>query len=91
MEPKIRNVTPHPQHRPYSVLLLYPDYLADDFGHDTYYAHVMASDPASAVREAQQEAMAANTGPDDEPDADNADDFHPLLVLEGHHAPKYGD
>jgi hypothetical protein len=61
----------------YSVLLLYPDYIAD--GIETYYAFVQADSPRAAVGLAQNEAVKAN-----ELDGDEAQDFLPLLVTEGH-------
>ena len=68
-----------PVQKPYSVLLLYPDY-ADDTGYETYYALVEAADPNEAVAVAQRQAVAAQDGIEIEPD-----DFHPLLVTPGHH------
>jgi hypothetical protein len=67
--------------KPYSVLLLYPDYATDDYGTDTYYAFVEASDPIDAVAVAQREAVAAQDAEIDDPA-----DFAPLLVTQGHHA-----
>jgi hypothetical protein len=61
--------------KPYSVLLLYPDYIGD-YGEETYYAFVEA-----AVAIAQREAAAAQAV-----DVDDPADFDPLLVIEGHHA-----
>jgi hypothetical protein len=66
--------------KPYSVLLLYPDYLTDDLI-ETYYVFVGASDPIEAVAVAQRHAAAAQEGVEIEPD-----DFAPLLVTKGHHA-----
>ena len=68
-----------PVQKPYSVLLLYPDY-ADDTGYETYYALVEAADPDEAVAEARREAVAAQEGIEIAPD-----DFIPLLVTPGHH------
>lgn len=65
--------------RPYSVLLLYPDYV-NDSGSETFYAFVTAADPITAVAEAQRRAAVAQTGIDIVPD-----DFAQLLVTEGHH------
>lgn len=67
--------------RPYSVLLLYPDYACETFGHDTYYAFVEARDPIEAVKIAQRQAVAAQQCLVFPPD-----EFHPLLVTQGHHA-----
>jgi hypothetical protein len=64
--------------RPYSVLLLYPDY-ANDSGTETYYAFVDAADPIDAVTQAQRQASEAQDGIDIEPD-----DFAALLVTQGH-------
>jgi hypothetical protein len=65
--------------RPYSVLLLYPEY-ANDGGTETYYTFVEAPDPAAAVALARQQALAAQEGV-----IFPAADFAPLLVTEGHH------
>lgn len=68
--------------RPYSVLLLYPDY-ANDTGTETYYALVEALDPIEAVALAQREAISVQHGVDADPG-----DFAPLLVTPGHN---YGE
>jgi hypothetical protein len=68
-----------PADKPYSVLLLYPDY-ANDNGYETYYAFVEAPDPIAAVAVAQRQAVEAQEGIEIEPD-----DFVPLLMTEGHH------
>ncbi len=68
-----------PAKKPYSVLLLYPDY-ANDSGAETYYAFVEASDPIDAVAAAKRQAVTPQEGVDIEPD-----DFAPLLVTQGHH------
>jgi hypothetical protein len=65
--------------KPYSVLLLYPDY-ATDGRTETHYAWVEAHDPSAAVAEAQRHALAANAWSDTDPA-----DFIPLLVIGGHH------
>jgi hypothetical protein len=62
--------------KPYSVLLLYPDY-ANDSGTETYYAFVEAADPIDAVAIAQRQAAGE--------DGHDPDDYAPLLVIEGHH------
>jgi hypothetical protein len=75
-----RGIPPAPtENRPYSVLLLYPDY-ANDGGDETYYAWVEAPDPVEAVTVARRQALAAQEGLIFPPD-----DFTPLLVTEGHH------
>jgi hypothetical protein len=65
--------------KPYSVLLLYPDYL-DDTGYETHYALVDADDPMTAVSVAQSQAADAQQS-----EHINPVDFHPLLVILGHH------
>ncbi len=70
----------HSGKKPYSVLLLYPDY-ANDSGTETYYAFVEARDQIKAVALAQRKAATAHEGVEMEPD-----DFVPLLVTQGHHA-----
>ena len=64
----------------YTVILLYPDYIADNYGQETYLAHVTANSPELAVRAAQTRAFTDN------PEyADNGDlpDFYPLAVFAG--------
>ena len=65
--------------REYTVLLLYPDYIADEFGKETYIAWVEAGDPEQAVQFAQKDAS-RHTGWED----GELDDFHPLMVIKGH-------
>jgi len=67
------------EEKPYSVLLLYPDY-ANDSGSETYYAWVHAQDPVTAVAVAQRKALSTNEWENADPD-----DFAPLLVTLGHH------
>jgi hypothetical protein len=69
------------EQRPYSVLLLYPDYACETFGQDTYYAFVEARDQIEAVEIAQRQAVAAQ-----DTEIDDPADFAPLLVTQGHHA-----
>lgn len=64
----------------YTVILLRPDYIADTFGHDTYIAHVTASDADNAVLSAQLDVFGA-----DGEQADDYRDYHPLAVFRGHH------
>lgn len=62
--------------KPFSVLLLYPDYI----GQETYYAWVRATDSVDAVARAQRQAVRRNN----QVDVGNETDFYPLLVLRGH-------
>ena len=62
--------------KPYSVLLLYPDYLrATDW--ESYYTHITADSTDAARMAAQQEAAVKNF-------IDTPQDFVPLIVLSGH-------
>lgn len=67
--------------KPYSVLLMYPDYLNYEYT-DTFYDHVIARDSLHAIEVAQRNAAKAN---DLEEDGRDPGDFSPLLVIEGHH------
>ena len=66
----------------YSVLLLYPDYMADDWPFDTYYAFVKAKNVSDAVNFAQHSAVRANGGYEE---FESVTDFWPILCIEGHH------
>lgn len=65
---------------PYSVLLLYPDYITD--GTKTYYAHVYAKNLDDAVTLAQMDAALAQ--PKDNLHAIDPVDFLTLGVWLGH-------
>ena len=67
-----------PLTKPYTVLLLYPDYIADNYGEDTYLAHVEADNIDDALTEAQLEAHKVNNF------EGNHNDFAPLFICEGH-------
>lgn len=64
---------------PFTVLLLYPDYIAHSFGQDTYLAHVEAASVEGAVFAAQAKAAANNAQ-----FSAVGEDFYPLLVTYGH-------
>ena len=73
--------------KPYTVLLLYPDYASGNFGHETYLAHVTAADPTAAILAARQQCDADYR----RPNRDEADGFNDLedlfvhAVFAGHH------
>lgn len=69
-----------PGRHPFSVLVLLPDYLADQPG-DTVYCHIDAPDAATAERLARE--LAASQFPDCTP---SPDDFLIVLIIAGHHA-----
>lgn len=63
------------------MILLRPDYIADEFGKDVYHTFVMADGPEEAVTVAQRAAsMADNAGV---VVADVFQDYHPLFVCRG--------
>lgn len=64
----------------FTVLLLRPDYIADQYGEDTYLAHVWADSPAAALQKARLEVTAADNAPDADPD-----DYACLLLIAGTH------
>ena len=66
----------------FTVLLLYPDYLASNYGEETYLAHMTAKSVPRAIVAAQREAFDENKL---EPDDGEPIDFAPLMVIEGHH------
>jgi hypothetical protein len=68
--------------RKFTVVLLYPDYMADDYGTDLYVAHVEADTPEQSVPLAQAQAAEYQ----EEFDGDPAD-FAMILVFEGHILP----
>ena len=68
---------------PFTVLLLYPDYIASTFGQETYCDQVYARTPAEAIDQAQKHALTANYIWDDGSGADPSD-YYPLFTVRGH-------
>lgn len=68
----------------YTVLLLYPDYMAATFGHDTYHVWVEAISPHAAFARAQEACAKVNEWELPE-DAQAMRDMHLLAIYEGHH------
>ncbi len=71
----------------YTVLLLRPDYIADDYGQDTYLAHVEAFDVLTAQETAQREAYQTDgffDGDDEHDPVSACADYLVLAVFEGH-------
>lgn len=66
----------------FSVLLLYPDYIAETFGHETFYDWVRADDNIHAIAKTQRRAGELNRS---QHGVKCGADFHPLLVLRGRH------
>lgn len=70
----------------YTVLILRPDYVASNYGQDTFLAHVDAPDVGTAEHDARVEAFNADTPPDERNgETDAWGDYHVLFVAEGHH------
>lgn len=63
----------------FSILLLYPDYIASNFGQDTHWSWVEADTPNDAITEAQQ-----SLAPSIQELLIDVVDMYPLLVIEGH-------
>lgn len=61
----------------FTVVLLYPDYMTDDFGAEMYVAVEEGEDAYAAVKEVQRQAKRVNTS------AIDAEDFRAVLVLAG--------
>ena len=62
----------------WTVLILRPDYIASDYGQDTYLAHVTAPTVDEAQALAQREAAAADSSPHD------GSDYYVLFACRGH-------
>lgn len=62
----------------YSVLLLRPDYMTDNYGTDTYYTYVSAPNVKAAAAKAKLEAARVDEN------VAKPEDYATLLVLKGH-------
>lgn len=60
----------------YTVILLRPDYMADEFGKDVFHTFVSAKSVDNAVCKARLEAALVD-------DAETLDDYHVLFVCRG--------
>lgn len=71
--------------QPFTVMLLKPDYVADNFGQDIALVHVTAPDVESAEMCAQEQYRDAYCQNSDEDVEDNpAEDYHVLAAFAGH-------
>jgi hypothetical protein len=61
--------------REYAVTLLYPDYLANEYGEETYAEIVRADDSDKAIKAVQQSAADANN------ESEEPQDFVPVSVV----------
>lgn len=64
----------------YTVILLFPDYIANNYGQDHYFWRGEASSPADAALVAQQ-FLAYEYNSDDS--TSGPDDFYVVAVIEG--------
>lgn len=69
----------------YTVLLLRPNYIAADYGLDTYTAHVTADNAVSAVVQAQNEVFVL-----DHREANNPQDYACVGLFDGHQINRVG-
>jgi hypothetical protein len=67
---------------PFTVLLMRPDYLAEQYGTDTYLAQVDAAHREGAIKAAQIQAH----GNDQLTEECEPEDYAAVLVLPGHHS-----
>lgn len=75
--------------KPYTVVLLRPDYIADgDYDADTYTAHVEAVSVYEAIGAAQKDVFAADQAAGLDPDSPY--DYALCDIFEGHHDSAYG-
>jgi len=63
----------------YTVILLYPDYIAENHGEETYITYASVKSKASAIKKARKEAARANS------DRAFPSDFFVIGVIEGRH------
>lgn len=66
--------------RPWTIMLLRPDYAAATFGHDCYRALVTGATAARALKKARAAACE-----EDERPPECAEDYYCLSCVEGHH------
>ncbi len=66
----------------YTVLLLYPDYLANQYGEETYLSWTESKGPEQAISLAQAEAFEES---EYDPQSGDPSDFAVLICIEGHH------
>lgn len=67
----------------YTVVLLYPDYVTDHYGTDTYVDWALGVDFDGAVEVARRKAMKANSSDDGKGAIGNPDDFAVVGGVEG--------
>ncbi|MCK9521180.1 MAG: hypothetical protein M0R74_19480 [Dehalococcoidia bacterium] len=63
----------------FTVVLLRPDYIADEFGKDIFSDYVMAYGPDGAIAQARKHVVES-----DGVSEEWAEDYHALVVYEGY-------
>lgn len=74
----------HGERKKYTVVLLYPEYMTDNYGVDTFMTHVEAQFPADAIVLAREEVANIVNPSDDDPIVDTAD-LYCIACIEGEH------
>lgn len=67
-------------HGPYTVILVFPDYIASNYGQEHYFWQGEADSPSSAALDAQR-FLASEYNSDDS--TSDPDDFYVVAVIEG--------
>lgn len=78
----------YPRARAYTVILLRPDYIATQYGQDTWMGPVKARDPQEAVKLARGECWLVDTeGMEDDPEdtLPALTDYFVIAVIRGKH------
>lgn len=76
----------YPRPRWYTVILLRPDYMTDNYGQDTWMDSVKARDPEEAVELARGQChLADNEGLGDDDDLGYPDEYFVIAVIRGKH------
>ncbi len=78
----------YPRARYYTVILLRPDYMTNNYGQDTWMEAVKAKDPEEAVKLARGECHLADNEGLDADDGDfhgSPDDYFVIAVIRGKH------
>ncbi len=81
----LRSFVP-PEPKPFTVLLIVPEYATDSYGEDTYLDHVMAVDVQQAIEKARKAAWKTHDVDPDDGDfnPDCFKDYKVAMVCEGH-------
>ena len=69
----------------YTVILIYPDHIAETYGGEFYWGRVEAHDPEEALARARRDVLAANgiASIEDDPDGCDPRDFACIACIGG--------